>query len=213
MNTRFRIHTVLAAAAGALLLFEPGAHFRAKADVELIEPGAQHLLEPAGHAFLIAEVDDVDRAAALHLREAVLQRLAPIVHHRKRVGIDQPIERAVQPHRRGLEIRRERGCEFDPPAQARARHRLRRRLQHLARRIDAVERRLRMALGQQHEVARCAAADFADMIGLADGELFDQPVAAEQIVLAGEIVDVPLMTVHLIHRHAGVCRHYEAFKL
>ena len=51
-----------------------------------------------------------------------------------------------------------------------------------------------------HQVAAGAAAEFEDGAARRHGKAVDQPVAAEQIIFAGEIVDVALVAVDAVHQ-------------
>src|SRR4051794_8695228 len=77
-------------------------------------------------------------------------------------------------------------------------------LQHGLGRVKPEQACRRVAVADQGKVAPGAAADVENGLARSGVELRDQPVAAEQVVFAGEVVDVLLRPVHPVHAPADV---------
>ena len=75
--------------------------------------------------------------------------------------------------------------------------------QHFAGNIDTEKLRVLVTPCRRHQIAAGAAADFQHMISARRIEAADQEIAAEQIIAAREIVDIPLAAIHPIHRDRG----------
>jgi hypothetical protein len=71
--------------------------------------------------------------------------------------------------------------------------------QHLGGDVEAEEARLRIACGRDRKVASRTASKFQNGVAGCRVQPLDQPVAAEEVVFAGQIIDVPLTAVDAVH--------------
>ncbi len=201
--------TIAAQLEPALPLFgqlaERGLHLGPMAYMELRQPGRHRAPEPAGQARHVAEIDDVQGAARRQVRGRGPHGRLGVVDHRQAVGDRDVVEAAPVAEHGG----RVQGFG-DPVCQGRAHaDALQLRggdLQHRLGRVQAEEPSRRVALADQREVAAGAAADVQQRLAGLQIQLVDQPVAAEQVVFAGEVVDVLLRPVHPRHTLADVRR-------
>ena len=74
-----------------------------------------------------------------------------------------------------------------------------RRVEHLQRQVDAEQRRGGVTMRHRDQVARGAAADLQHAPPGGRREALDQPVSAQQVVFAAEIVDVALAAIDPVH--------------
>ena len=121
----------------------------------------------------------------------------PIGDHRERIGDVDTLE-ALTPEHGRLEARCI-GLGHGDAAEMVAGERALRRFQHGGRDVEAIERRRRIAPCHGDEVTPRAAADLEYRIAGAWLDRGDQPIAAEQVIFAREIVDMALVAIDPIH--------------
>ena len=71
--------------------------------------------------------------------------------------------------------------------------------QHFCRYIQPEQPRMWETIADQRQIAAGAAADFQNAGASWNVELADQRVAAEQIIFAGKVVEMPLGAIHPVH--------------
>ena len=168
--------------------------------MEEVEPLAQAGTEPARQALLAAEIDDMQFAA----RRQPVERARPArpaspassTGCRTRRCARSPARRTAAPDRRRWRRRGRGGCRTDP-----SRSTTRRAVSSISERdVDAEEAHAGIGARGDDQVAGRAAADLQHPAAGRRVEPADQPVAAQQVVLAGDVVDMPLPTIDPIHQ-------------
>jgi hypothetical protein len=165
--------------------------------VEFPQPGFQRRTEPARQTILLSEIDDVKLAAGRQCRKRCVDGGLPVGDHRQGIGDHDPVEtfRAKISGQKGggigdAEIGHLRhAVEGTASAQ-----------QHLLRDVEPKELGRGKAPMREQQVAPRAAADFEQRTTERHVQAVDRPVAAEKIVFASEVVDVPLVAVHAVHQ-------------
>ncbi len=178
----------------------------ARLDRELREPALETRAEPGRQSRLGAEIDDVQRAARRDRAPGLENGFPPGRDHRQRVGDEDAVEvrnpKQLGPRETGRVPVRDR----DPLREPRPRNRAARRLEHRRRDIEAEVVRARIAPRRENQIAPRAAGDLENAAAVGRSKLREQAVAAEEIVFAGGVVDVPLAAVDHIHMQRGAGR-------
>jgi hypothetical protein len=90
--------------------------------------------------------------------------------------------------------------QFDPPREAGMSQRPLGGLQHLRRRIEAEQLRIRVLPGDLDQVSTRPRTDLDQPRARLEREGGDQLVAAEEIVLPRQVLDVALMPIDIVHQ-------------
>ena len=159
------------------------------------QPCVEQPFERAGQAAKVAEIDHVQFAPRRKVPRGVGKGAFPIGDHRQRIGQHHPVKRRLAKQRGGI---KGAGIAFDQPrfvAQGRARA-----LEHFGGNIEAVEPHPRPRLGDLVEIAPGAAGNLQHPHPRLGRQPGDQRIAPEQVIFAGQVIDVPLPAIDLVHQ-------------
>jgi hypothetical protein len=160
------------------------------------EPALQQPAQRAGQARRIVEIDDVQRSARRQQGGRMRHGLAP-------GGI---IERAKEITMRSNRAVPNRACASNALASASARRAFPQarpgRSQHFARDIDAMQAHAGPASGDPVQVAPVPQPSSSTRAGRSM-QVPDQAVAAEQVILARDVIDAHLAAIDRIHQRAA----------
>ena len=76
--------------------------------------------------------------------------------------------------------------------------------EHRVGSVEAVKIRRRATLGEDNKIPGCSAPDLQHGFAIANIHLIKEPVAAQEIILACEIIEIPLKAIHPVHVFEGV---------
>ena len=172
--------------------------------MEQPEPAAQAEPEPARQPLLAAEIDDVQLAAGRQPAERAGRALpaspGSSTGCRTRRCARSPARRTAGRDRRSWRRRGPAGCRRARPSRSTT---LARRLEHLGGDVDAEEVHVGIGARRHDQIARGAAADLEHAAAGRRRQPMDQPVAAQQVVFAREVVDVALAAIDPVHQLGG----------
>ncbi|MCY1176184.1 hypothetical protein D9M73_164470 [compost metagenome] len=173
--------------------------------VELCQPCEQQCLERARQSLLLPEIDHIEAPCRGEFDGGFADRFMPAGDHRQRIALEDAVEGRGAEQRLGVEGGGIALREHDPVGKACLGDLGARRLQHRFRNIDAVEARIGPTPGRRDQVAPSAAADFQHAAAGRRRDAFDQRIASEQIIFAGQIIDMALRPIDRIHM-SGMAR-------